>query len=517
MVKNGRGDRDDQQEHKERNDPCGNRSSVTEGEIGIEQRDIPQGQLDPQQDLADHADGRRAADGRSDGIRSIASRTGLLQQIADSRGGIEILREEIQSGDILQQFDGALRTLFRLFRQHAHDQAGRGRGNGFDLRPGIGNGIGGHLLQDVEGAFARIRNFSGQHFIQRGAQTVNIGTDIHAVGVLRLFRSQIGRGTHHDVRSGQLNVFIGILRNTQIRQLDLAFPGQHDIVRLDVTVHDPLFRGGFQRFRGGPGDGQGMELAQMRDLSQHVADRSAIHIFHDDPAEGAFGILADVQDIDDIGIADGAGDPRLLHEALDELAALLIEDAGKDFQGAEHAQRLMPGQIHAAHAALPQLLHNDIPVDPVPGLRLIQTGPRGGGYGHRLHRRGLVHGGPAAGRGRHDHSSFGTFLRLLFVLFSGLPVRRSGGGRAVRSGHRDSGTGFFGCRAAPVRLVIRRDHGERRHFRPEILLIPVLVIFVHDLSSPMTPQEIPVSEGSSRQYCTRSRSRPLLHNSSVFQ
>ena len=114
-----------------------------------------------------HQPGRNGiAGGRSQRSRAVISGSGLFQKFPDTFLRVEIRRQNIQRVDFLQQFRRAVLTLFRLFRQHFHDQARGLRRDGIHQRAGIGNRIGNQFCQNIICAFPGIRNFSGKHFIQ---------------------------------------------------------------------------------------------------------------------------------------------------------------------------------------------------------------------------------------------------------------------------------------------------------------------------------------------------------------
>ena len=196
--------------------------------------------------------------------------------------------------------------------------------------------------------------------------------------------------------AGQLDVFLVVLGDPQIGELDFAAAGQHDVVGLDVAVDDLLRGGGLKRLGDRPDDDDGMGLAEALDRAQHVADRAAVDVFHDDVAHPVGAVFAHVQHVHDIGVADRAGDLRLLDEPVDEFSAARVERAGKHLRRPEHPQRLVPHEIHAAHAALSELAHDDVAVEPVAGLQMVADMRRAGRVGHlpglfdRL--RGVRHG-----------------------------------------------------------------------------------------------------------------------------
>ena len=117
---------------------------------------------------------------------------------------------------------------------------------------------------------------------------------------------------------------------------------------------------------------------------QNVADGSAIHIFHDDITARSLRIITDIQNIDDVRIADGTRQLRLLHEPFYELAAPRVQLAGEHLRRAENSKRLMSHQVDAAHSALSQLLDDHITVETVARLKLVPVPPRRGGGGQRL-------------------------------------------------------------------------------------------------------------------------------------
>ena len=172
---------------------------------------------------------------------------------------------------------------------------------------------------------------------------------------------------------GQLHIFIRILGNPQVGQLDFSPPGQHDVIRFDIPVHDLLFGGCLQGFRHRFGNDQRIHFTQTRRLFEHIPNGTTVDIFHHNITEIPVLVVADIQHVHDIRMIDRTGDFRFLNESPDEFTARDIQPAGKDFDRAEYPQGLMPRQIDAPHPALSEFFDNDAAVDPVPRLQIPVT------------------------------------------------------------------------------------------------------------------------------------------------
>ena len=259
-----------------------------------------------------------------------------------------------------KQFGRALEAVLGVLCYHLHDDCrGRGGDIGIDL-PRIGNGIREQLVKNLVRVMAGIRVLARQHFIERGAEAVDIRAGVDALGVLGLFRRKVCRRADHHVGSGQLIVHFLVFGDAQIRELDFPLFREHDVVRLDVAVDDTEAFRCAQGGRNGFDDDNGLFLRKRLCGFQDASQTAAVDILHDDIRATELGICFDVHDTDYVGVADFRGEFRLADEAFQEFIVVLQKLPRKDFQRAVCAQRLVLGQINLAHAAFPDPFDDDV-------------------------------------------------------------------------------------------------------------------------------------------------------------
>ena len=148
------------------------------------------------------------------------------------------------------------------------------------------------------------------------------------------------------MRGGRARPDIRHPRETEIEHLRVAVAAHHDVLGLDVTVHDPRGVRGRERPRDLPAD---VEQRRNRDLSSHLrAERlAADELLHDVVA--AFGCLADVVYDDDVGMVEGGGGARFPKEAMNGLTDLPFGIAHQ-LDGDRTLQPRVDRAIHLAHA-----------------------------------------------------------------------------------------------------------------------------------------------------------------------
>ena len=104
-------------------------------------------------------------------------------------------------------------------------------------------------------------------------------------------------------------------RQAEVEHLHVAVGPDHDVLRLDVAVHDAGGMRGAERPRhlAADVDGRRQRLRRLDERPQ----RPAVDQLLDDE-ELARRRLADVVDGDDVGVVEGGGGARLAQEALDD-------------------------------------------------------------------------------------------------------------------------------------------------------------------------------------------------------
>src|SRR6185437_6186247 len=100
--------------------------------------------------------------------------------------------------------------------------------------------------------------------------------------------------------------------NAEVENLDAAVGGEHDVLRLEVTVEDAGGVGGGQSGRHRGGDAPYLGKRQ-RSLGQLAAQGLSVHPLHDHVGHAVGG--PDIMDGDDVGMVQRAGGTRLGEEA----------------------------------------------------------------------------------------------------------------------------------------------------------------------------------------------------------
>ena len=274
------------------------------------------------------------------------------------------------------------------------------------------------LPRDLGGRCSVVGELAGQKMIEGGAQTVNVGAVVERFAG-QLFRTDILRRAHDFIAVG-LAGFVADFRQTQVGQLGTARGGQHDVVGLDVSVHQFLFLPRIiQRFRDLADDVDRLVQLQNALAFEDVVHRLAVDMFHRE-IENAV-VIADGVSLDDVGMIQFGGGTRLLDEPDHELGVFRI-GIGKDLQRGGTVQRNLVRQIHDPHAAASDLMQND---------EISDHTARGGPGSRNCHRLiamnaldGRTHGGIvdrhyafAAGTLKTHHCLSCIFKSILIFMF----------------------------------------------------------------------------------------------------
>jgi hypothetical protein len=91
------------------------------------------------------------------------------------------------------------------------------------------------------------RRAQGEELVQKAAHRVQVGARVDGVSH-RLFRGEVLRGADHHggLRHADVPCVTG---DAEVHDLDLAGPGDHDLGRLDVPVHDAVLMGMGERLQ----------------------------------------------------------------------------------------------------------------------------------------------------------------------------------------------------------------------------------------------------------------------------
>ncbi len=250
---------------------------------------------------------------------------------------------------------------------------------------------------------------------------------VDAVGVDALRRHEVrraARGLAVDHAAGG--------RQAEVRQLDVPAGGEHQVLRLDVAVDQVVALGEGQRQGGVAHGGDGFAPTHRPGLLQPLLEGAARHQLHRVEVELAF--VADVVDLDQVGVAEAAGGDRLAPEGGDlvgVLRGLGVQDLERHLAVEAGLQRPVDDADGAAAEPAEQLVAGDLLADERVGCRLaaaqaqaaglladLEVDAAAGGEQHLAAALAVDHEGQAAGGAELDLAAF------------------SGGGEAVLLGAR---------------------------------------------------------------------------------
>jgi len=216
---------------------------------------------------------------------------------------------------------------------------------------------------DLDGAVRFERHRARDHLERHRAERIDVGGRID-LRALCLFGRQVQRRSHHD--TGPCPVVstallpAGQLREAEVEQFHLRLLVlarlEIDVVGLEVAVHDTRLVRRLQCLRDRL---EHLEcLGKLQRLLQAITQRLALEPLHDKEAP-TVGKLAEAEHVDDVRVTDLIHRLRLEHEAIDGLG-ISRQLAANDFDRGPLADQRMARAVHAAHAALADLL-----LDPV--------------------------------------------------------------------------------------------------------------------------------------------------------
>ena len=180
-----------------------------------------------------------------------------------------------------------------------------------------------------------------------------------------LFRRHVREGARsgtgrRDQRHGRAAVIgPGLLRQSEVEHFDHVAVGlEHDVLRLDVAMHDGPRVGLCQRIGDLLGDRHQLALGQ-RALAQALRQRVAFDVLHREERPAA--VFADFVDRAHVRVIERGRGLRFANQA--RVAGLVTVGSGDDLDCHEPLQRRILREVHLAHAAGAELAQNAIPAD----------------------------------------------------------------------------------------------------------------------------------------------------------
>ena len=135
---------------------------------------------------------------------------------------------------------------------------------------------------------------------------------------------------------------------------------EHDVVGLDVAVHDAGLVRDVEDVRDLHGDADGFADAELAGARQTGRKRTARDVVHDDVAQPRLGVFADIIDADEVFVADAHGELGLVREAFAPFVAVVVVRRRHHFECIESARRRQRDEIDGAHAASSEQLDDTV-------------------------------------------------------------------------------------------------------------------------------------------------------------
>ena len=169
------------------------------------------------------------------------------------------------------------------------------------------------LVEDGRDVRAREGLLAREHLEAAHPEREDVAPPVELVAHGLLGR-HVGRRAEQGAGLGQVGV--GELRDPEVGDLDPVFLVQDQVLRLDVAVDDALAVGVVDR----RGDlaGQADDLLRLEPVAgfDEGGHGLAVHELHGQVGDAL--LFADVEEGDDVRVGEGAGDPGLVVEAVDE-------------------------------------------------------------------------------------------------------------------------------------------------------------------------------------------------------
>ncbi len=202
---------------------------------------------------------------------------------------------------------------------------------------------------------------AGDQGEERRPQAVDVRPDVHLGRTQRLLRRDVIHRTHHGPTEGLGHPVPGRpvgARQAHVEDLDHPVLGQDQVGRLDVPVDEPPFVGVLQPGRRLGHVGHRPGRRDRPAPGQQGVQGDAVDVLHDKVANVP--VLAGVVDADDVRVVQGGRGPGLAQEPLGRHLGVGLRDRGKDLEGDGATQALVLGQVHGPHAALAELVSDEV-------------------------------------------------------------------------------------------------------------------------------------------------------------
>jgi hypothetical protein len=191
------------------------------------------------------------------------------------------------------------------------------------------------------------RQRAGHQLVEHHAEAVEIGAPADLLAA-PLLRAHVARRADERAFARELGAGRERVRDAEVREETRPVGTPQDVLRLDVAMHDAVAMRVVER----TGDLAHDPQRGVRVLGDERGGRAgaARLVFHRH-VRGAR-VLADVEDRDDVRMAQVRGDARFAQEAPCR-ARVLREGRRQHLQRDLARERLLHGEVHQRHSALP--------------------------------------------------------------------------------------------------------------------------------------------------------------------
>jgi hypothetical protein len=192
------------------------------------------------------------------------------------------------------------------------------------------------------------RPLAGQHLVEHHPQRPEVGAVVHrpARGLLR---AHVGHRPRR--RAGAGERARGHLGDAEVHDAHPTARTHDDVLGLDVAVHDAACVRGREPLGHARGDLDRL-LHRQRPAPQPISQRAPFVVRHGDE-EAAVVRLSDLVDGGDVGVIEGGGGPRLLHQPAVR-RGIAAQVGRQQLERHRAVQSGVPCQVDPPHPPLPQ-------------------------------------------------------------------------------------------------------------------------------------------------------------------
>ena len=241
-----------------------------------------------------------------------------------------------------------------LLGEHRHDEAHEGGRHVGRTRRQVGR-----RLRDVreqhlgDARRGRERRLAGAELVDDEAERVEIAAPVDRLALALLGRHVRGRAEDRARARAEVRIrLVERARDAEVEHLDVVALAvaieQHDVLGLEIAMHDAVGLRAAQRAGDLQGDGDGARRRHAARARQLVAQRPPLEELRRD--EGLPVEIADVVEPHRVRVLDGRREVHLLHEAVDDLPLtreLSVNELERDLP----VHGMLDGGVDDAHAA----------------------------------------------------------------------------------------------------------------------------------------------------------------------